>query len=170
MYSEDLHSETEQITHVTTIEEVFDQVESLPEFQLLSTRKQSEVDQNMFLVPTRNDDSKSRSKKFLFRLVQALHSSGSLSFRTEETVHLVARAFNMYAVCAILPVSVSISFNTTSVMTPKHSETYIFKLNSGMDLGKLDQLYFLCEQLQELNLDLYAAEKLLKNIENQPPL
>lgn len=166
-----LYNQSEQKpSYGATLEEVFDQVESLPEFQLMTTRKQSEVDQKIFLVPTRNDDNKSRSKKFLFRLVQALHSSGSLSFRTEETVHLVARAFNMYAVCAILPVSVSISFNTTSVMTPKHSETYIFKLNSGMDLWKLDQLCFLTKELLELNIDLYAAEKMLKKIEKQPPL
>jgi uncharacterized membrane protein YjjP (DUF1212 family) len=152
-----------------TIEEALEDVESLPEFQFLSTRMQSEVEQKMFLVPTRNDDSKTRSKKFIFRLVQALHSSGSLSFRTEEQVHLVARAFNMYAICGVLPVSVSISFNTTSVVTPKTSETYIFKISSGMNLWKLDQLFFLCREVQDLNIDLYAAEKLLKKIEEQPP-
>jgi uncharacterized membrane protein YjjP (DUF1212 family) len=161
-----MHSEHPSLT----IEELLDNVESQPEFQLLSTRRQSVVDQNLFLVPTRSDDSKSRSKKFIFRLVQALHSSGSLSYRTEETVHLVARAFNMYAVCGILPVSVSISFSTSSVMTPKHSETYIFKIDSGMNCGKLDQLYSLCKEVQDLHIDLYAAEKLLKKIEIQPPL
>jgi uncharacterized membrane protein YjjP (DUF1212 family) len=153
-----------------TIEEVLENVEAHPDFKLLSTRMQSEVEQTVFLAPTAKDDDKSRAKKFIFRLVQALHGSGSLSFRTEEMVHLVARAFNMYAVCGILPVSVSISFNTTSVMTPKHSETYIFKISTGMDLGKLDQLYYLCRQVQDCSIDLFEAEKVLERIEDQPPL
>ena len=157
------------MTQEVSIAEVLEPVEALPEFQLLSTRKQSEVEQTAFLVPTRNDDSKSRSKKFLFRLVQALHSSGSLSYRTEETVHVVARALNLYAVCSVLPVSVSISFNTSSVLGPKHSETYIFKINSGINLGKLDKLCYLCNEVQSMNIDLYEAEDLLRKIENEPP-
>ena len=153
-----------------SIAEVLEPVESLPEYRSLSVRKQSEINQTAFLVPTRNDDIKSRSKKFLFRLVQALHSSGSLSYRTEEIIHVVARALNLYVVCSVLPVSVSISFNTSSVMAPKHSETYIFKISSGDNLGKLDKLYYLCDEVQNMNIDLHEAEDLLRRIENEPPL
>lgn len=153
-----------------SIEEVLENVEAHPDFKLLSTRMQSEVEQSVFLVPSRNDDFESRSKKLIFRLVQSLHSCGSLSFRTEEIVYLVARSFNMHAVCGILPVSVSISFNTTSAMNPKNSETYIFKISNGICLWKLDQLYFLCRQLQEGQIDLYGAEEVLDQIDSQPPL
>lgn len=60
------------------------------------------------------DDDETIRKKFLFRLVVALHNAGNLSFRTETYVRDVALAFDMHATCTVFPVSATLAFQVSS--------------------------------------------------------
>jgi hypothetical protein len=74
-------------------------------------RKSSQDDESNELLM---DDDETIRKKFLFRLVAALHSAGNLSFRTETYLRDVAHAFDMQATCTVFPVSATLSFQESS--------------------------------------------------------
>jgi uncharacterized membrane protein YjjP (DUF1212 family) len=105
----------------------------------------------------------------LFRLLQALHGSGNLSFKTEESIQKVAKALHMYAVCAVLPVSANITFNATNVMSPENSETYMCRTQMGLDCWKQMQVNELCHKIVHRDIDLFTAEEALQQIEDSGP-
>ena len=121
-------------------------------------------------VPIQSDSDKSRCKKFLFRLVQALHSSGNLSYKTEDIIQRVAKVFHVFAICAVLPVSANISFNSSYTMSPKNSETYMCRLNFNYDCWKWVQIHELCHKIISRDVDLFTAEIELQAIEEAGPM
>jgi hypothetical protein len=71
------------------------------------------------------EDEHSRKKKFIFRMVLALHASGNISYKTEEYTRMIAKAYGLHCSCAILPVSVMITFHDSSTkLSPHTSESY----------------------------------------------
>jgi hypothetical protein len=71
------------------------------------------------------DDEHSRKKKFIFRLILALHAAGNISYKTEEYARSVAKAYALHCTCTILPTTVMITFhNSTIKLGPQTSESY----------------------------------------------
>lgn len=55
-------------------------------------------------------------------------------------------------------------------MSPKNSETYMCRLTYGMDCWKQTRLHELCHKIEVRDVDLYAAEEMLQEIEESDPL
>jgi uncharacterized membrane protein YjjP (DUF1212 family) len=73
----------------------------------------------------KQEDEHTRKKKFIFRLVLALHSSGNVSYKTEEYIRLVAHVYGLHCSCAIFPVTAMITFHENSAqLNPHSSESY----------------------------------------------
>lgn len=72
--------------------------------------------------------------------------------------------------CNILPVTATITFNSSGIMSPKNSETYMCRLTYGMDCWKQTRLHELCHKIEVRDVDLYAAEEMLQEIEESDPL
>lgn len=116
------------------------------------------------------DDNESRAKKFMMRLVSALHSSGNLSYKTEYFIERVAAKYNLRGTCIIFPVSAILSFTTMSASHPLANESYTFRIRNGFDCAKLSRLDQLCFDILKRDLDLFTAEDILDRIEQAPAL
>lgn len=120
---------------------------------------------------TADDNISTRKKKFLFRVIETLHSAGNLTYKTEKSVKRLARKLDLFATCSISPLSVIISFNTSSLqLNPKNSEVYTFSLTSGLDCSKLQATHQLLFDIESDNIDFMDAEIKLAQIEYSPQL
>jgi uncharacterized membrane protein YjjP (DUF1212 family) len=116
-----------------------------------------------------DDNIATRKKKFLFRVIETLHSAGNLTYKTEKTVIKMARALDLFATCSISPLSVIVSFNTSELqLNPKNSEVYTFSLSSGLDCSKLQATHQLLFDIETENIDFFDAEIQLAQIEHSP--
>jgi hypothetical protein len=72
-----------------------------------------------------NEDDHTRKKKFLFRLVLALHASGNMSYKTEQYIRMVANVYQVHCTCLLLPVTAVFTFHTSATNLSSYtSETY----------------------------------------------
>ena len=118
------------------------------------------------------DDNLTNLKKFLFRLVIELHSSGNLSFKTEEYIKKVGFSYSLHVNCIILPSFATIYFQQSHLLSPITTETYTIKIKNGLDFSKLDRLDLLCYNIcgkNKLSSDL-AIEQLNKISHTKPLL
>lgn len=109
-------------------------------------------------------------KKFLVRLLSALHSAGNLSFRTESYVKNVAKKFDLSVSCTVFPVTALLTFHHESSTSDFTSESYTFGINSGLDCRRLAMLDQLCFDIYRSLLDFGTADIRLKYIEEAPEL
>lgn len=129
---------------------------------------QSSID--MLTTATAEDGYRSRCKKFLFRLLQALHSAGNLSYKTESVVEKIARCLNMNATCTVFPLNATISFNPLTQLTASSSESYTFRTEPGINCSKLALLNQLCFDMTHGKAELEIADGELQEIEDLPLL
>jgi uncharacterized membrane protein YjjP (DUF1212 family) len=122
------------------------------------------------LVAPPDEDIGTIKRKFLFRLVSSLHLAGNLSYRTEAYVHQVALTFGLHASCVVFPSSVMISFQESSVLSPRFCESYVFPVTHGLNCNNLSQLDKLCFDLIKNKVDLKSAELKLASIEESKSL
>jgi uncharacterized membrane protein YjjP (DUF1212 family) len=116
------------------------------------------------------DDDEVSVKKFLFRLLSALHGCGNLSFRTEKYIRQVGRSYGCDVAATLLPSRAIVSFQKKQSVHPLASETYTFAINGGWlwkNHALLDQL---CFDITHHNLDFESASQRLRDIEEAPPL
>ena len=122
------------------------------------------------LTTSTEDGYRSRCKKFLFRLVQALHSAGNLSYKTERTVEKIAKSLNMNATCTVYPLNATIAFNPLTQLNASSSESYTFRTEAGINCSKLGLLNQLCYDMTKKKIDLEVADMQLQFIEDMPML
>ena len=111
-----------------------------------------------------------RKKKFLFRLVVALHSSGNLSFRTEEYIKRCAEQFGLKCVCTIFPVSAMFAIHDNTSTDLLYSTSYTVPIGFGFHCQKLNSLDQLCHDIIVNGCNFEVADKRLLDIENAPQL
>jgi uncharacterized membrane protein YjjP (DUF1212 family) len=117
------------------------------------------------------DDPIARRKKFIIRLLTALHAAGNLTFRTEKLISRISAYIGINCNCTILPKRVILSFQDELVFDPTKSESYHFVLPGGLDFHKLILLEQLCFNLTQSEvIDFVEADKVLLSIEQAPPL
>lgn len=117
-----------------------------------------------------DDDQEIRVKKFLFRLLSALHSCGNLSFRTEKYIKQTGRSYGVNVAATLLPSRAIVSFQKKRSNHPFSSETYTFSIDGGWLWRKHALLDQLCHDITHHNLDFASASQRLKEIEDAPPL
>ena len=115
------------------------------------------------------DDESTIKKKFLIRLVVALHASGNLTFRTEKLINRVSKRIGVHSTCTILPKRFFISFQDELVFNPSKSESHTFSLTYGWDFSNLNQLEHLCNDVRK-GCDFFDAEERLAGIEGNSKL
>lgn len=117
------------------------------------------------------DDPVVGRKKFIVRLLTALHAAGNLTFRTEKLITRVSTYIGINCNCTILPKRVILSFQDELVFDPTKSESYHFVLQGGLDFHKLILLEQLCFNLTQSDvIDFVEADELLLSIEQASPL
>lgn len=119
------------------------------------------------------DDAATTKKKFIIRLVSALHGAGNLTFRTEKLIGRVSNHIGLHCTCTILPNRVIISFQEDLVLNPTKSESYTFSLPSGWSVHKLcllEQLCFDVSMRGKSSLPFSDANEKLEFIEHLPAL
>lgn len=117
------------------------------------------------------DDSHTILKKFLFRLVIELHDAGNFSFKTEDYIKKVARAYDIHCNCIITPSFATINLQQTHLLSPITTETYTIRIRNGLNFSKLENLDLLCFSIcgrKKLSSDLAVQE--LQTIIRAPPL
>lgn len=117
------------------------------------------------------DDPKTLLKKFLFRLLIELHDAGNLSFKTEDYIRKVARAYNVHASIILAPTSAILYFQQSHHLSPTTVETYCIRIKNGLNFSKLEKLDTLCWMIcGKKKLSFEDATKELENIVNSQPL
>jgi uncharacterized membrane protein YjjP (DUF1212 family) len=119
-------------------------------------------------VESRSDEDMVKRKRFIMRLVNALHLAGNLSFRTEQYVEQVAQSIGLQAFLKIYPASATLSFYGSSVLA---METYNFRASSGLSAFKLTALDELCyDVITNPSPDFTDADRRLLAIETTPSM
>jgi uncharacterized membrane protein YjjP (DUF1212 family) len=114
---------------------------------------------------------KALKKKFIFRLVTALHSAGSYGFRTEKFANRVSNVFKMCCTATMFPNRVIIAFHEPhDLLNPQQAESYTLNIEYGYNCHKGEMLETLIYEIRTGKLTFEKADARLKVIEEEPNL
>lgn len=117
-----------------------------------------------------DDDDLTKIKKFLFKLIISLHKAGNLTFKTEEYVIKVARSYRVHCSLSITPRRVVVAFYMSKALSATNSESYTFRISSGLDCTMLEGLHMLCNDICSQTMDINVAMERLNLLHEKRPL
>jgi uncharacterized membrane protein YjjP (DUF1212 family) len=117
-------------------------------------------------------ESMSARKRFIFRLVSALLSSGNWAYLTESYVVSTSRAIGLSASCGVFPSAVTLTFVNGTALEGNlaFTESYYLRVKSGINCYRLSLLDNLCYMIRKRHMSFEEADERLRLIEAMPPL